>query len=195
MSRSRVWQWTVIVACAAGMAACSSGHPGHQAVVSSSGPSKPVVMAPAKGQHYQASIALAGQPEVTANGKDIVVTVHVTNTGTGIFGSASTPHPVNIGARSIDAAGKIVNNNLARGHLPQVAPGATVTATIVMPALQLIGKRAEILPVEEAVSWFDLWPTDPTQPLVVGPFEACASAAVGKICGPAGKPLPVAAMP
>lgn len=194
MSRSRAVQLLLVVACAVGLAACGFDHSGQQAESSSSGaPVASDASASLTGPHYQASISLVAQPEVGADGKDIVVTVRVTNTGNGAFGSANTPHPVNIGAHSIDAAGKVLNIDLSRGKLPQVAPGSSATAAIEMPVDSLLGRRAEILPVEEGVAWFNQWPTNPTQPLIVGPFMTCGNPAAGKVCDTTGKPLPVAA--
>lgn len=157
---------------AAVLAACGSGQPG--------GTSS------AAGGQYKAKLTLVGSPAVTANGKSILVTVNITNDGTAAFGSASMPHNVNLGAHVIDASGKKVVNDLARGHLPQTAPGATVQTSILLPVDQTLGNRAEILPVEEGVAWFDQWGT---QPLVVGPFKACADASVGTVCDASGKPL------
>lgn len=186
MSASRVLQCALVIAGAAGVAACGSGQSGHTMASSGAPPAGAT-----SGQHYQANIALEGHPQTTADGKDIVVTVRVTNTGTGTFGSASQP-PVNLGAHSIDSAGKVVNNDVSRGKLPLVAKGAAVTATIRMPVDQLMGKRAEILPVEEGVAWFDQW-SPATKPLIVGPFQACGNASEDNVCDAAGKPLPVAA--
>lgn len=183
MFRSHVSQVAVVTACVVGLVACGSSSQSGQPVASTSSPSANT--SAEAGHRYQASLALQGQPEVSPDGNDIVVAVRVTNTGTGIFGSETKPNAVNLGAHSIDAAGTIMNNDLKHSELPQVAPGATVTTTIKMPAGQLLGKRAEILPVEENVSWFDAWGT---KPLVVGPFEACS----GKVCDASGKPLPVA---
>lgn len=192
MSRSHALQLVLVVACAAGLAACGSDHSSQQATSSSSrAPITSDASTSLTGPHYKANISLAGQPEVSADGKDIVVTVRVTNTGSGAFGSDDTPHPVNVGAHSIDAVGTVVDIDLSRGKLPQVAPGANTTATIEIPIASLLGKRAEILPVEEGVAWFDQWPTNPTQPLVVGPFKACGNQVVGKVCDATGKPLPV----
>lgn len=193
MSRSRAVQLLLVVACAVGLAACGSDHPGQQATGSSGTPTASDASASLTGSHYQASIALAGQPEVSADGKDIVVTVRVTNTGSGTFGSDNTPHPVNLGAHSIDAAGEVLDIDLSRGKLSQVAPGSSTTSAIKMPVGPLLGRRAEILPVEEGVAWFNQWPTHPTQPLIVGPFKTCGNPAAGKVCDAMGKPLPVVA--
>lgn len=193
MSRTHAVHLAFVVVCAAGLAACGSGQSDQQAAGSSSTPTASDASASLTGPHYQASISLDGQPQVSTDGKDIVVTVRVVNTGAGTFGSANTPHPINLGAHSIDAAGKVVNLDLSRGKLPQVASGSSATATIKMPVGSLLGERAEILPVEEGVAWFNQWPTDSTQPLIVGPFEACGNPAVGKVCDAAGKPLPIAA--
>lgn len=193
MSHAHTPQLVLIFACAAGLAACGPGHSDQQAAGSSATLPTSDASASLTGPHYKASISLAGRSEVSADGEYIIVVVRVTNTGTGTFGSANTPHPVNLGAHSIDAVGKVVNIDLSRGKLPQVAPGASATATIEMPVDPLLGKRAEILPVEEGVAWFDQWPTNPTQPLIVGPFNTCGNPSMGKVCDAAGKPLPIAA--
>jgi len=106
------------------------------------------------------------------------------------FGTQATAvHNVNLGAHSIDAAGKIMDNDLARGSMPQAAPGATVKATVSLPIDKMLGNRAELLPVAEGVGWFDKWGT---KPLVVGPFMACSDASFGRICDAAGIPLTLA---
>jgi len=152
------------------------------------GPST-AVSSPSSGVLYHASLALAEAPRVTADGKNIVMIVAVTNNGHGTFGSATAPNNVNLGAHSIDASGDIVDNDLARGHLPQIAPGATVNATILLPVASTLGVRVELLPVQENVAWFDQWGT---KPLIVGPFKACANSGMGKkVCDTSGAPLPV----
>jgi len=166
------------------LSACGSSQPsGTPAVAGEQTETSPPV---AQDGHYHAELVLAGQPAVTADGKDIVVTVNVSNDGVGAFGSATEPHNVNLGAHVLDAAGKVVINDLARAHLPQIAPGETVKASILLPVSQTLAHRIELLPVQEGVSWFDAWGT---KPLVVGPFDACSDAAVGKVCDAGGKPL------
>lgn len=173
---------SIALACLLAISACNSGNQaGNQQTSSSTGA--------ARAARYQASLALSTPPELSADGQSIVVTVNVTNIGSGTFGSTTTPNNVNLAAHSIDATGKIVEQDLVRGHLPQVTPGATAAATILLPVDKILGKSAEILPVEENVAWFDKWGT---KPLKVGPFEACSDAATGKVCGSNGKPLPVA---
>lgn len=189
MIRAHALHLAVMVGCVAGLAACGSGQQGQPAATSATAEAS-APAAPAPGQHYQASISLVGQPELSADGKDILVTVHVTNTGSGTFGSMTEPNNVNLGTLNVDSADKVLSYGLPRGHLPQVAPGTTVTATIKMPIAQLVGNRAEILPVQENVGWFDKWGT---QPLVVGPFEACSDPSRGKVCDGQGNPLATAA--
>jgi len=135
---------------------------------------------------YHARMALLSPPVVMPGNKDIRIATSVTNDGTTTFGSATTPHNVNLGAHTIDASGKIVDNDLARGHLLQISPGATEKAVILLPIDRTLGHRVELLPVEEDVAWFDKWGTEP---LVLGPFESCASAP-RKVCDAEGKPLP-----
>lgn len=185
--RVRTIAFACSVSAAFALAACGSSQPTSPSA-SATGPRTSSGPTTSSG-HYQAKLVLDGQPELTADGKNIVVNVNVTNDGPGTFGSTTEPNNVNLGAHAIDAAGKDVANDLARGHLPQVAPGATARTSIQLPVSQTLGHRAEILPVEEGIAWFDQWGT---QPLVVGPFKPCTNAAMGAVCDAAGKPLPIA---
>jgi hypothetical protein len=130
------------------------------------------------------------QPAMTDDGKNIRVVVNVTNDGSAPFGTQVTPvHNVNLGVHLVDVTDKLLDNDLARGSMPEVAPGATVKATILLPMDKVLGHSAELIPVEEGVAWFDTWGT---KPLVVGPFQNCKDAAIGKACDGSGKPLPIA---
>lgn len=144
--------------------------------------------------HLHAELALDGSAALNAGGKDVVVTVNVHNDGPRAFGTQATDtHNVNLGARAVDADGKWIVTDLARGTMPEVQPGQTVEATIRLPVDKVLGYSAEILPVEENVAWFDKWGT---KPLLVGPFKACSSPTAGKVCNAAGIALPtVAAQP
>jgi len=166
------------------LGACGSSQPSDTSAVA--GEQTKAFAPAAQDGHYHAELVLAGQPAVTADGKDIVVTVNVSNDGVGAFGSATEPHNVNLGAHAVDATGNVVINDLARGHLPQIASGATEKASILLPVSQALSLRVELLPVQEGVNWFDAWGT---KPLVVGPFNVCSDAAVGQVCDASGKPL------
>jgi len=174
---------SIALACLVALSGCNSSNQAENQQASSPADAT-------SASHYQASLALNGAPLISANGQSIVVTVNVTNTGSGTFGSTTTPNNVNLAAHGVDATGKIVDQDLARGHLPQVTAGATATAIILLPVDRVLGKGAEILPVQENVAWFDKWGTKPIQ---VGPFETCGDAATSKVCDSNGKPLPIAA--
>lgn len=172
------------------LAGCGSGQQANTSVTANDAGQAQASAPVAPTGNYHAQLALAGSPAVTADGKDVLVAVSVTNDGATPFGTQATPvHNVNLGAHAVDATGKVVENDLARGTMPEVAPGATVKATILLPVGKVLDHSAELLPVEEGVGWFDQWGT---RPLVVGPFEACSNAAAGKVCDASGKPLPVA---
>lgn len=171
------------------LAACGSSQPGGPSSAPDSVQAEAASSA-APGGQYHAEVALVGHAAVTADGKAVKVMVAVTNDGAGTFGSATGAHGVNLGAHSIDSNGKIVNQDLARGHLPQIAPGATRQVAILLPVAGVLGSRVELLPVDEGVAWFDAWGT---KPLIIGPFEACSNRSVGAVCDASGKPLPVAA--
>lgn len=172
------------------LAGCGSGQQANTSATANDARQAPASAAAAPTGNYHAQLALAGSPAVTADGKDVLVAVSVTNDGATSFGTQATPvHNVNLGAHAVDATGNVVANDLARGSMPEVAPGATVKATILLPVDRVLGHSAELLPVAEGVGWFDQWGT---KPLVVGPFDACSGNATGKVCDASGKPLPVA---
>lgn len=164
--------------------ACSSGQSGGDQQTSSATASAP---SSAATQEYHATVTLAGTPSISADGKSIVVTTTVTNTGNAAFSTDIAPGVnVNLAAHSVDASGKVLNQDLARASLPHINPGASGTATILLPIDKMLGNSAQILPVEEGVAWFDKWGT---KPLTVGPFMACSSAAGGLVCNASDKPL------
>lgn len=137
--------------------------------------------------YYHASLSLAGRPTVSVDGKSIIVTVEVTNDGVAPFGSTAFPHTVNLGAHSIDAAGNIITNDLARAALPSIIlPDTSTRISISLPISTTLGYRVELLPVQEGVAWFDQWGT---KPLIVGPFKACAIPVTEEACDASGKPL------
>ena len=130
-------------------------------------------------------LALQGEPALSADGQNIAVTVSLKNDGTTLLSSAGKL-PVNLGAHSVDGSGQIINNDLARASLPDIAPGTTANVTILLPIAGTINHSAQILPVQEGVAWFDTWGT---KPVTVGPFSSCSNAADGKVCDANGKPL------
>ncbi|MGH8128863.1 MAG: hypothetical protein ACRETC_10995 [Gammaproteobacteria bacterium] len=187
--RIRTIAFACFIPAAFTLAACGSSQSGNTSAASiNTQPAKAAAPA-AQAGHYHAELVLVGLPAVTADGKDVLVTVNVTNNGAAPFGTQATPvHNVNLGAHAIDASGTAVDNDLARGAIPEVAPGATVKATILLPVDKVLGHSAQLIPVEEGVAWFNQWGT---KPLVVGPFRACSSASAGSVCDASGKPLPV----
>lgn len=134
-------------------------------------------------------MTLQGSPMLSADGQSIDVTVALANHGKTML-SSTGPNPVNLGAHSADTNGTVVDNDLARAGIPDIARDGQATVTIQLPIDKTLGKSAQILPVQENVAWFD---TLGVKPLVVGPFNSCASSATGKVCGADGKPLVSAA--
>ena len=173
------------------LAACSSG----QDQAASQQPSAtgtaaaapaPAAMAGAlTADQVNVEMALQGAPTLSVDGQFINVAVSLANHGKTVL-SSTGPNPVNLGAHSADANGTVIDNDLARAGLSDIAPGGQATVIIQLPVDKTLGKSAQILPVQENVSWFDAWGT---KPLVVGPFNSCANSATGKVCGADGKPL------
>jgi len=174
------------------LAACSSGQnqAAPQQPAAGSATAAPAASANTlTADQVNVQMTLQGAPTLSADGQSIDVTVTVANHGTVVLSSTGA-NPVTLGAHSADANGTIVDNDLARANLPDIASGGQATVTIQLPLDKTLGKSAQILPVQENVAWFDTWGT---KPLVVGPFNNCASAATGKVCGADGKSLASAA--
>jgi glucose/arabinose dehydrogenase len=171
------------------LAACSSGQDqaaSQQPAATSTATAAPTATAnPLTADQVSVQMTLQGAPTLSADGQSIDVTVTLANHGKVVL-SSTGPNPVNLGAHSADANGMVVDNDLARAGLPDITPGGQATVTIQLPLDKTLGKSAQILPVQENVAWFDTWGT---KPLVVGPFNSCASAATGKVCTADGKPL------
>jgi hypothetical protein len=145
--------------------------------------------APSTALRLHATLAMIGSPELEKDGQRIKVVVNVSNDGFEAFGSANMPHSVNLGAHAIGPSGGIVYNDLARGHVPQIAPGGVAKVTIFLPLEKTLGHRVELLPVEEGVAWFSKWGT---KPLIIGPFSACSHQAGANVCDGSGRALPTA---
>lgn len=170
------------VASTLALAACNSGQ-------DSSAANQPAAttaaVVPLTADQVSVLMTIQGAPTISADGQSVAVTVNLANNGKTTLTSSGSG-PVNLGAHSTDASGKVVNIDLARAPIPDIAPNGHAVVTIQLPVDQIMGKSAQILPVQEGVAWFDTWGT---KPLVVGPFNSCASAALGKVCDAAGKPL------
>lgn len=170
------------------LTACSSGQDNTPPAPSSKATASQAA-APISGtltaDQVSVQLTLQGTPTVSADGQWVNVTVNLANNGKTTLTSTGT-HPVNLGAHSADANGKVINLDLARAPIPNIAPGSQAAVTIQLPVSQMSGKYAQILPVQEGVAWFDTWGT---KPLTVGPFANCSDNAAGKICDAAGNPL------
>ncbi|MFA6230631.1 MAG: hypothetical protein WC617_10765 [Rhodanobacter sp.] len=126
-----------------------------------------------------------GAAAVSPDGKDIAVTVDLGNSGK-VALSSTGKYPVHLGAHSMAADGKVIENDLARANIPIIAPGGSAQVTILLPIDKTLNYSVQLLPVQEQVTWFD---SLGTKPLVVGPFLSCSESDAGKVCGANGKPL------
>ena len=174
-----------LAACSSGQDQAASQQPAATGTAATA-PAAPAAPANAlTADQVSVQMTLQGAPTLSADGQFIDVAVTLANHGK-VALSSTGPNPVNLGAHSADANGTVVDNDLARAGLPDIAPGSQATMTIQLPVDKTLSKSAQILPVQENVSWFDAWGT---KPLVVGPFNSCATPAAGKVCGADGKPL------
>lgn len=172
------------------LAACSSGQDQattNQPATTGTSPA-PTAAKPLTADQVNVQMALQGTPALSADGQFVDVTVDLANHGKTTLTSTGLD-PVNLGAHSVDANGTVVENDLARAAIPDTVPSSQATVTIQLPVDKVIGKSAQILPVQEGVSWFDAWGT---KPLTVGPFNTCAKPATGKVCNADGMPLATA---
>jgi hypothetical protein len=131
-------------------------------------------------------MTLQGAPTVSADGQSIVVNVDLSNDGAVALESTGS-HPVNLGAHSVDAAGKIVLYDFARAALPSaIAANDHAVVSLKISAENSVGYSVQISPVQEGVAWFDGLGVSP---LTVGPFKTCPEGVQGKVCDAEGKAL------
>lgn len=126
-----------------------------------SGMSKPL-----SADQVKVSLEPVGQPQLSSDGNLITILLKISNHGNSPL-LPSGPYPVNLGARSLDASGRIANGELARAGIPPLSAGSTVNAAIAIPAAEVKGKKVQILLVQENAGWFDSWGM---LPLTVGPL-------------------------
>ncbi len=178
---------TLALASTLALGACSSSQEGsdQQSKASTASPMPSAPAATLTADQVNVKLTLQGEPVLTADGQNIAVTVDLANSGKTLWTSAGS-NPVNLGAHSVDANGKIINNDLVHAALPDIAPGTSTAVTILLPVAGIVNESAQILPVQEGVAWFDTWGT---KPLTVGPFNSCKNTAEGAICNADGKPL------
>jgi hypothetical protein len=179
------------IASALTLVACSSGNNDSPAALTAA--NAPQTPSASDGvltaDQVNVKVALQGTPTLSADGQWIDVTTLLTNNGKTTLASTGT-HPVNLGAHSADASGQVIVRDLPRASIPDIKPGSHATVVIRLPVNQVLGKYAQILPVQEGVAWFDSWGT---KPLTVGPFISCSGTTTAKVCDASGQPLPAAA--
>ena len=180
MFSKRITLGVLVFACVLALGACSSSQDGTD---QQSSPAKALTA-----DQVNVRLALKGEPALTTDGQNIAVTVSLKNDGSTTLSSAGKM-PVNLGAHSVDGRGQMINQDLARASLPNIAPGTSASVTILLPVAGTLNHSAQILPVQEGVAWFDKWGT---KPVTVGPFKSCSNVADGKVCDADGKPLAAA---
>ncbi|NMW22894.1 hypothetical protein HFP05_00280 [Rhodanobacter denitrificans] len=189
MRTTKILSLSVTVFATIALSACNSSQDQHgEPATANSGSVAQGTDAAVSASQFSAQLALHGVPAVSTDGKFIVVTVDLSNNGSAVMETKGF-NPINLGAHSIDADGKVISNDLARAALPSpIAPKNHALISISLPTDKTLGYSAQILPVRENVGWFDEWGT---KPLVVGPFTACGTKAQGQICDASGKALSV----
>lgn len=175
-----------------GLAACTAGNQDNPPAPTAApgATNSPAGMnVPLTSSQVKISMQLQGSPQVGADGKSLIAAVQLDNQGSTVLVSKGT-YPVTLGAHAADARGEIVVNDLARADIPVTPPGGHAAINIALPLDQSLGHLIQILPVQEAVNWFDQFGV---KPLVLGPFQQCADP--GRICGPDGAALTVQSAP
>lgn len=185
------------------LAACSSGHdpavtsqptsatstaavvpqpaPATKAAADASGE---IINEPLTADQVNVKMSLEGVPTLSRDGQSIDADILLENLGKTTLPSSGV-RLVHLGAHSANASGKIIDNDLARAAISNLAPGSKTTVAIQLPLDKTLGNYVQILPVQENVAWFDAFGT---KPLTIGPFNRCAAPASG-ICNADGKPL------
>lgn len=127
-----------------------------------------------------ARLSIVGVPTLSVDGTTIDVTVDITNSGTRTL-TSSTSFPVRLGNHIIDGSGNVLQLDVERFDIPDIAPGMHAATTIHMASAAVMGngKRFRIDLLQEGVSWFQAWGTVPVE---VGPYSRCPTVGTGNLC-------------
>jgi len=119
-------------------------------------------------------LTITAGPTLSADGQSVLTTVDIANNGKVTLASAQ-PHPVNLGNHILDSAGTIVQGDVTRSGIPEIAPGQHAAVTISTPAALLLGngRRVQFEPVQEGIAWFQSFGATPVN---AGPYVTIGGA-------------------
>ncbi len=119
-------------------------------------------------------LTITSAPTLSADGQSVLTTLDIANHGTVTLAYAS-PHPINLGNHVIDASGAMVQNDVSRVAIPEIAPGQHAALTIATPASLLLGtgRRVQFELVQEGLHWFKDFGI---APVVAGPYATLGGA-------------------
>jgi len=125
-------------------------------------------------EQVNVTLTITAAPSLSTDGQSVLTTVDIANNGTVTLASGG-PHPVNLGNHLIDAAGNVVQGDVTRQGIPEIAPGQHAAVTIAMPSALLLGngRRVQFEPVQEGIAWFQSFGFTP---LVAGPYVSLSGA-------------------
>jgi len=118
------------------LAACSSGQdqtaPQQPTATSAATAAPAATTNTLTADQVNVQMTLQGAPILSADSQPIDVAVTLADHGKTVLASTG-PNPVNLGAHSADANGTVIDNNLARAGLPDIASGGQAMVTIQLP--------------------------------------------------------------
>jgi YD repeat-containing protein len=120
------------------------------------------------------ALTITSGPTLSADGQSVLTTLDIANHGTVTLAYAF-PHPINLGNHVIDALGAMVQNDVSRVAIPEIAPGQHAALTIATPASLLLGtgRRVQFELVQEGLHWFKDFGI---APVVAGPYVTLGGA-------------------
>lgn len=111
------------------------------------------VKGPLTPSEMRSSIELVGTPKLSADGKNWMLTVRITNNGDSAIGTDGK-WPVSLGAHLLEKDGKVIENDYLRNFLPMIGPNQSAELDLSLTADKINDKIVEFDLVQDGVAWF-----------------------------------------
>lgn len=101
------------------------------------------------------TLTITSAPTLSPDGQSVLATVDIANNGRVTLASTG-PHPVDLGNHVIDAAGNVLQTDITRAIIPEIAPGQHAAVSISTPASVLLGtgRLLQFEMAQEGINWF-----------------------------------------
>ncbi len=125
-------------------------------------------------EQVNVTLTITSAPTLSPDGQSVLATVDIANNGRVTLASTG-PHPVDLGNHVIDAAGNVLQTDITRAIIPEIAPGQHAAVGISTPASVLLGtgRLLQFEMAQEGINWFRAFGM---VPIATGPYVTLGGA-------------------